>query len=718
MHRRTLIALALLLLPTVAAPWAGPTAEAQTADSDLTIVDLVAENPVYDGKEPVTVIATVKNLGPSATNTPSNNQVHFRYNSTDQCLTGENDLNCDQPFNNTDPIPAGATVDVRVSWSPTEDQIGDGTLIATVESSSEPSGAQGNNRLEIPVTIAEYNATIDVHDNETRAAFPGQATPYRVNLTNVGNVPTTYALNISQPPDEDGVPQHLPEGWNATVHPVNVTVDPGQTRTVVALVTPPDDASEDDELDALFWATAQVPALHNFTTPLPTTTVTEELPSGYAKDVTLEVLSESSFVGPDPGNQTVAWRVTNNGTLPDAYVFEASASGDLADRIDLTAPPVTALNATNGTIVRTTVHVLEPIPVGQRGTVELAVASVNDDPALAPTSDLHQLVGSGPNLEVETIDPPEPAYASQGNVTVEVTVANTANLPSSPGNLTLTAERSGFAAVTAMVGVPAIPAATNATVPVSLPVAALAGSYVLVANVNDPATFNETNTSDNRATANLEVRTTGIEVLPADPLSLEPGAFARFVRPPNLFEIRNQGNAAEVVHVTVESQEGWIGDQTRTITVEPGTRAAVPIELRVPELPGVPHETITVQASLANVSAVSSSNQSRLVVVDEQPPELEEAQVPRSVEATVPTEIRATFRDAVGVAEAWMIVEPPEGGQERHPLAPGSNGTFTGNLTFETLGTANLTLHAADRSADNNTYHDPDPRTISMIFST
>lgn len=694
-----------------------PSVNAQTGNSDLTIVNLTADNPVYDGEEPVTVTATVKNLGPDETMTPSDNQVKFRYDESDRCLTGDSAIEtCDQPFNNTDPIPPNATVNVTVEWTPQEDQIGLGTLIAILESSSEPDGAQGNNRMDVPVFVKEHNGTLSPIDDEERTAFPGQATPYRATLTNTGNVETTFNMNLTGPLNENGEPEELPEGWEATPQPSNVTLSPQESTTIVSLLEPPSDSEEDEDANATLWATTHTPAQHNASLSLPITTVETELPDEFEKSVTVEPLNASNFVGPAPGVYSVAWRVTNTGTLPDAYTFQATLQEDIAQRGHASPPPVIALNASENTTVQTLLHIEEPIPVGETGTHQLEAQSVNDPDSVQPTTAVHELTGSGPDLVVTDIAPPDPAYATEGNVTVRVTVENIANRPSTATNLTLEAQRSGFTTVSVTANLPPLAPNQEATLSVSLPVQDLAGDYVLLAEANQPKTFNETQEHNNQAQANVLVRTTNIRVQPADPLRIEPGAYARLVRPPHLFEIHNAGNAPEAVTVSIDSEHGWVDARTEDMIVAPGAHEGVPIETRIPEQPGVPSEAVQVEATLANQSATAAVNSTELVIVDEDPPELLEANLSSVQEATIPFPVTAVFQDAVGVRDAWITVEPPNGGTERVPMHKGQPGHFHANVTVDTIGEAHLRLNAVDRSSENNTYEDPDPRTVELTY--
>lgn len=713
MPSRSLALVALLAILASGLAGSLPHAAAQTPRSDLAVVDLVVLNPIYDGAEPAEVIATVRNQGPDDTGQPAGS-VHFEYG--DRPLTG--DSRSDQPFNVTEPLPAGAETTVRVSWSPAEDQIGPGQVSARVDSQWEPSGHAGNNEMTIHVFVEHHNLTTGLVDDEPKPAYPSRTTFHRVLVNNTGNTPANYTFDVVRDGRDEGSgpdPWQLPDGWASSTDPVNATLQPGEERVVLAMVTPADDAFESQTFEPLVNATPEAPLGRSFQVDLPEVRVEGAFPDDFSLDAILGVERASSFVDRDPGLHAVTWTVENNGTHPDVFGFEVNITGPMADHVGAPAPRLAGLNPSETDTLHLDLEVIDPLQVGQWAKLVIEARSINAGEGVPLATSTHRLIASGPNLQVADVQAPDPVYAAANTTLVSVTLANEGNLPSPATNVTVQAKRSGFTAAEATAGVPGIPAGGQAEVRVPFPVADLAGHYAIEALANHPGAFNETNATDNTGTGPLLVRTDGLSVTPAEDLSLEPGGYARFVRPPHLFAVENDGNAPEQVMVTVSTAQGWIREH-HNLSLEPGERASVPVEFRVPSLPGVPREKVTVTAHLANRTDVRASDASHVVILDEEPPTLLNASIPRTAEALAPTPVSALFEDAVGVQEAWLVIHAPSGGEQRVTLTETAPGRFNTTLELDQVGDHTVDLHATDRTDANNTYASPEPYNLTSSY--
>lgn len=675
---------------------------AQTPRADLTVLRIATTTPVFGADEPVRVTATVKNLGPDATGVPGG-EVRFRYNSPDRQLTG--DVRSNQPFNLTQPLPVGGTVEVSVDWAPAEAQVGEGSILAIVASPWESSSTSGNNERRLPVHVARYRTDLVLTDDEDSAALPGTSVPYRVNVTNDGNVEARYRLTL----------EGLPSGWNGTVEPRNLTLAPGQGASVVALVAPPATAEAPTGGNATFNAT--VTAAHRPWTvlDLPTTRVRDTLPGGFSRAATLTPFTPWTFLRQDPGNTSTLFLLTNQGTEREAYRFAASIEGAIAEAVTAHPARTVALAPGEAATIHVPVEVLEKLSVGDAGTLAVSANPVNADPTDPPTTATHRLVVSGPNLNVTRVVVPEPVYRDAGAVPVAVTVRNEGAMASPASNITVQAIRAGLAVSSADATLTELAAGDETTVTASLRTADLSGTYTIAAIANRAGSFAETTDEDNREDASILVRTVGLRVEPAAPLTLQPGEFARYVRPPHLFQVVNDGNARELVAIEVSSKRGWVSTR-ETLAIDPGVRTGVPIEFRIPRLPGALSDELQVHARLVNVSGVEATNSSRTLILDTQAPDVVAFDLPDQAEAIIPFVVTAELSDSVGVREAWLTVAPPRGGQERVEMTRTNGDEFRAELSLVELGEHEVRLHAVDRTPENNTYTSLDPRVVMVSY--
>lgn len=704
MNRRiSLLIAATLTATTLAAVVAGP-ASAQETGTDLEILNVEVEDAVFDAPEPANVTATVRNNGPNS----ASGVLHFRYNTDNRSLTG--DGTSDQPFNTTNRLGPGDKIELTIPWEPSKDQIGEGEVLGYITSASD--NTPDNNRANVSVFVERYQINATLLDEDHQITLPGRTTGYRVLLENEGNVPLTPVGDVAR---------DAPRDWRAQAPSVpGGPLERGETRLAYALVTPPDRGSNDlpdgtNENATIRWSADENPRA-NVSVRLPNTTVDREPPTPYDFDVRVDTPSTVLAVNDQaPATQTV--NVTNPGSVTDVFSIGTELDGPLSSNLTASLARDLVVLPPGETVSTEVQFVLQGDPPSHhRADATIRASSVNErlEPDATNTTGVEVRIAA-PDLTVRSVEWPTPVYRADGRASVGVVVENVGQGPSPPTNATLQAVRGGFPFEEASGAVPGLAPGESTSVGISLPVGNLSGSYTLELSLDPGNAVKEAVESDNGASSPAFVRSAGLRLTAAEGIEALPGQFVRYERPPNVFAVRNQGNAREQVLVEIESQHGWVREN-QSVSLAPGARTSIPLSFVIPERPGTQTDEIRVTARLGNQTTVSQTATTTTRIVDRQAPRLADVELPSNVTATQPFRVRTQWVDAIGVANATMVLVSPGNTTSTVSLEPTGDGVFEANATVFELGTYEVRFRAVDASDAGNAFDHEHPLSLTARY--
>lgn len=692
-----------MLVAVVCAPGLFPDAAAQDIETDLAVTNVAVENAVFETEDPANVTVTVLNNGSSE----ASGVAHFRYNTTNRSLT--DDGRSDQPFNSTEPLEPGETVNITISWRPTVDQIGPGHVLGFVSSASDSS--PDNDRANATVFVERYALEAQVLADPEPLTLPARTTGFRVVLENTGNAPFHLGSNAGEA---------LPPGWSADAPVDERRLATGEKRMVYALVTPPDE-EEDDLPDGtsvraeVEWFAEENP-IANTTLELPNATVQRDPPNPYRYGVKAEIADGVLPTNRHAVTETMV-NVTNAGNVTDVFSLDITTEGPLTSNLTVRLERSVVVLPPNASVQIPLETSLDGSPpASRRANVTVEASSVNSrfEPDASDATSAEARVAS-PDATVEAPTWPRAVYQRDGTAAVEVTVRNAGQGPFPATNLTVQAIRGGFPFAETEAEVPRLAAGDASDVSVDIPVANLSGAYDLRVQVDPQDLVEEPAEEDNTAAREVFVRSASLSLEPADGIEAVPGQFVRYERPPHAFYVHNRGNAPENVTIQIESERGWISE-TRSLTLDEGAREPVTFSFVVPETPGTETDELHVHARLDARQAETVEATTTTRIDDSEPPRLLDADVPSEVTATQTFPVRSNWTDAVGVANVSLVLVSPSNSTNTVDLSETAPGVWEGNATVFELGAYAARFRATDASSQANVFEQETPLSLAATY--
>jgi uncharacterized membrane protein len=558
--------------------------------------------------------------------------------------------------------------------------------------------------LRFAANVQQNFSVTGAMDTGLIRVLPDQKASYLMHVTNLGNGLDNVTLTL----------QNVPYLWTASLSQTVVPVPPFSSVPVYLNVTPPPGTAQDTQASFFINATSQGPPT------LPPTLRSQfslrgDLDVSRGPNIRVTTASKSAFVDAG-GTTTFPLLVTNTGNLGDTFGVAVNRSADQLAWVATASPTsVTLAPLQQGTVL---VNVSAPSSAAVGETTQVfATVTSTFDPAIQNATTLLGRV-SGPDLFVSQVLVNSTNPYSGDPVEVDVVLGNDGNkAPDQNVTLNLYFMQNG-----APVG--GRPIATKTYAPSDLPggrrlsesfiwdTTDVEGAGDLVAKVNEDHAIAEIDTTNDEADHPLTLRTLAITVTPAQGLSGLPGEKVSYSAQPNEFLVTYAGNQpSEPADILISSDHGW-GSAHQTIQLPQGTAVAIPVDVHIPLMPGVPNDTlrITVVPTLRPQALITSSTIT--TVVDHDPPDiLDVTATPASVNLGQTTTLATDVTDATGLSSVRAYVVRPDNVTDTYlmdpPSTPGGT-TWTHAQPFLIAGTYRVYVEAIDNAqpANDNTSRD------------
>lgn len=206
------------------------------------------------------------------------------------------------------------------------------------------------------------------------------------------------------------------------------------------------------------------------------------------------------------------------------------------------------------------------------------------------------------------------------------------------------------------------------------------------------------------ADATLFVRTANLTVLQPAAATAGPGVTVDYLVPPQAFQVRNGGNAAERVHLAAS---GHLGNVTLLgpdeIVLGPGEQAVVPVRQQLPLHSPTGLTLVRLRAELADRPATFAQAELPVRLADLQAPTLQIVGLPAVWDPSHPLTVRLAADDDVGVENATITVQAGDG---VHAVAADDSRDGSGQWTASfqlPVGPAIVTARAVDGAGHSAT---------------
>lgn len=604
-------------------------------------------------------------------------------------------------------IVAGRSIPMTLTVTPPEATRKDEFTIrvnarSTKDLLGEAASADSDEFRAIVYQTFALEKRLDIPVQQVRAA---EIAKYPLYISNNGNGPDPVTLKL----------ENIPSGWTARIDKTRVTIPAYSTALVNLTVTSPIAERENKFADVFVNVTSSGPLDRNRNPVEESRRVNvsfrthTEIRPGPNLVLTADPSTLSGFV--DPGKtRSFDVRVKNVGNRWDNVTFsferqplEWGASASVGTT-EVTLPPRAEK------LVTVTVTAPTLADLGQIGKIGLIANS--EDRTETERVDFTGKI-SGPDLYVGGITVSRVPVYQGDNVTVDVSLGNKGNKQpvanGLPLNSTLrvsyvqggTARQIGPAlTVSDLFGSSAqtlsVPWDTTNVEP---------GPGVLTATIDPENLIPEIEeVNGNSITLGGEaafVRTFNLAVEPASSFTARPG---EVVNVPNAFRVRNLGNAAEPVSVSLASGRGWASLRQDPFTLTPGEERVFPLTVSIPARPGVGNDTIAfkLEPTLRPGRALTASI--AVAVRDDAPPTIRNARAtPGDVNLGGRIVFSAEIVDAVGVKTARLVVKDPLNATQDLPLVKGAGDVWSAERTWSVVGLHQYYVEATDASAIGNT---------------
>ena len=594
-------------------------------------------------------------------------------------------------------IPARAAANATIDLFPPDDAVrGPYVMDVRVRSLGDPTGAAVTN-LTFTADLQQRFGVLATLLPSSREVAPGEKAQYALTVTNTGNGPDNATVALG----------NLPGGWDvALADPVLRLPPRGEASTLLNVTAPPGMAAG---------AKAEV--------KVQVTSQGSNDASGQPLEKAPEVTATAlvlSRPNPEMTLDGVAKRFVDAGGHTD-YVLTVRNVGNVASNFTLATDnpdPAWAVTATPSYLV------LDPL---QSGTITVRLRAPGDatvgetlrviatitsaaDPA---RFDQETLIGavSGSDLAVKGVLPNATAPYSGDPLALDVVLANEGN--KAPGkNVTLRALflQGGVERVIAERDYSSsdLPGGRRLVERLVWDTAGVEGAGVIVVRIDPSDAIREIDDSaaSNEASVAVTLRTFDVTVTPPQGLSGRPGEKVTYGEKPHVFLVRHRGNSAtEPVQVLVESQNGWVPEQARTLSLElpKGAEVPVPVDVLIPLRPGVAVDSlrVTVVPALRPGSVVSAATTTR-VVDEEKPVILRTAADPATVKLGQNVTLEALVQDATGVASVTAHLVSPTNDTTVLPMAHVGGDRWVLAQTFNVAGRHRFFVEAVDRAEPAN----------------
>ncbi len=202
---------------------------------DLTITSVSTSASSVNEGDTVTIYATVKNVGSEEAD---NVYVGFYYDS----ISSETHIGNASAGN----LAAGASTTVQITWD-TSGHAGTHTIIAYADPDNKiVETNENNNTASVNITVNGYGVKLSV-DSTSKTVEAGGSVNYTITVENTGTLEDTYDLSTSS----------TSGGWSAELSESKVTLNAGDSTTVILKVTAPSTASSGDYQNITVTATSE-----------------------------------------------------------------------------------------------------------------------------------------------------------------------------------------------------------------------------------------------------------------------------------------------------------------------------------------------------------------------------------------------------------------------------------------------------------------------------
>lgn len=539
--------------------------------------------------------------------------------------------------------------------------------------------------------------------NGIARVVPDEEAVFNLFVNNLGNAPDNATLKL----------ENVPSGWESSISARAFTLDPFGRQLLTLKVRPPENTINNTYAEIFVNVTSQgKPEQPEALKPNVSIKVNVSVLRGPNTRVTAPLWE--SFI--DPGkNVTFEMTVRNTGNVEDNFTLSTDRE-DISWTAQLD-PPYLRLRPLEQATARVTVRVPATAEVGEEKKVFVTIQSTVDIAKRRVVNFTGRI--SGPDLFVASVAAEATSIYAGQDVGITVILGNEGNKPPT-ANATLRLEYLKD-------GVPTLIGAQRLYTPTELPggirkterfvwnTTGVEGNVLLRASIDPEDIILEIDDSDssNVATRAATVRTFEMRFTAAQGLSGRPGEEISYGDEPNVFIVEYRGNQdTEPIEVVIESEHGWVLDtesgasrKALDLVLRPFAPVGLPVQLRIPERPGVAADTlrVVITPKLRPESVIYGSTTT--TVIDEEAPEiLAVLATPDNAKLGQDVTINAQVRDATGLRSVTAYVVRPGAGNvtETLPMTHIGDGVYSVTRVFEAAGEHRYYVGAVDGSSAGN----------------
>ncbi|HUR25211.1 MAG TPA: hypothetical protein VM327_04250 [Candidatus Thermoplasmatota archaeon] len=703
MRTGALAATLLFLLCAAAVLPTGPAAaQSGGGRSDLAVTSLTfaGPEPYWTAGEAsgTEVRAVVTNLGSA----PAAYQVDYLWideegfamplNGYNEAGIGHSSLDISRT-----PLGPGEQRTHKVSWTPTEGQDGNGTVLAAVSLANVTGTGErtteddySNNDRRLPTFIAVRAISFDILDRPA-VAEPGARGFFRLLVRNDGNMPAPVTFRLVEPVADARLSPCF-GSFDAHCGGPFQLLAPQGSQANVTLYVDYDPAGDFTPFNVTYTVEADPGYLPLMRVPTPWLSNGSEEPSleGFAARLAWPQVGRLAAAR---GTWTeTSFTLTNEGSRPDTYVLQATTGPAGWDTV--VVPGQVALYPGESSTVRLRTRAPSSAALGSAALVNVtALPSLSADgvaltvPAFVP----------GAQLAVGILSLEDPVPYVRDAPIVLATVVNEGSERAKAGAvLRLKWTSPGSPARYLDESLPAIAPGEILPRAIALPTLEAGGPLTVEATVDSV-----------EGLSSSAVRTTAFIHEPilalSEPVALEgsPGETVTYQVGPSAFRLHNLGNAVETVIVGAVSDGGAALVEGGIVTFGPGEQRTLLVRQTLPG--GAPNGTVglAVTARLAHRADHAWTTTTATRLVDDEAPHVRfDPPLPAEWNAGTPLDVRVLAQDAGALAHVVVTVLDPAGNLTLPALVHDGNGTWASRVTLPTAGNYTIVAAAADLSGN------------------